>query len=1385
MVSASRTPPDPPSIFLAARVLHRFSGGRLAPMRFRLLVPAVLCLCGVGLVRGQNEEGETPEPIRVLIVSGGANHDYAERARILAAGIRQRSSRVLEFRTVVQGEGRSDLAFPIFEESEWTGEHDVVIHDYCLTRVNDPQVVDKVLAPHRAGKAALLLHATCLSFPGAGETWREFVGATVLGQDSTEPFTVGWKAPTDAIATGLAALPVPGGELYRIEGLASGTKAIGEAEGKGGAMQTVAWTHRYSDSSAPVFATTLGADTATFLDPVFLDLVTRGLLWSVDELQDDAFRKIEPEDSLPGFAPRRPERFQIRLGAGTGTRPSAQASTSNVADGHLAGFAVDGNPDSFWEAGEAGPASLQLVWPEENRVEALAIQWRDEAPADFFVESGLGPMKWSRIDGVKTVAKDGTMLLAMPEASMATRIRITVPSTPAGHVVGIREIAVYPALESVPATLLLERPLPEGLRATGEGSTARNIRIAPDWILEDLGELPAGFELSEAAESADGGLYLVGNSSGSSENSILFARPGSEGDFRFFPFLDRIGHEGSMTWDGEWVRIVNDGRITGFRDTNGDGVADERFHQGLLVRGDGSSVLRKMRAAPDGWCLAMERPSSEERTTRAFDRIVRFPIEGGEVATVWESARPLSDFSVDRFGRTYVLEAEGEWRLLPAVAGPVNEGDAVTWIAPEKKVEGRWGVDRLVREGEIGVEWISGDEPAFRIVADFGDYPVMLPTNPDSPYVFAKLPDGWRHYRLLHHEATRRHGIDLDRVPDDELIDLLADQSSAVRLEAGFEFFRRRRDRTSDTFLRLAQPGTDEYRAALAVIAQVPGKDAFGAIAREVEERGNPYAIRLLGDRSEAKNHPVFAAVTTETKPASSAALLGAIQRSETDVPGLARLAFSFAAHSDPELSSSARNFLVARDRWDLCLQVLDDPKSEVMHRTAFAILSESTDPAIVGEIIQRVKETRDPGFRRLGFETLCRIHVRIRAVGSDPGLSPIEVFLNESLRNPRFDRVYLLDRMLHHDIPLGDSSVLAELGESDLSLEPAIVPLLVRREGVPSSALQWIERIREDDSRDPGLRVQAAALAVREAGLPLRSRFEIAAEGFALDVEKESHDALVDSWSATAFDGEALSYLLGRTNRSVSAERFAAWTGAFAALAQNPDGQEELKTKASSVAASANSDLRELLLAAAALGFEDSGPYVAAAAASTDPELRQVAIDTARSLGLDPATGGALGSAIGSVGLEEAARMVAEAADSADEEAGWAVFQRERCANCHNIHGEGISFGPDIVAAAGTLSLDQFVGALLAPRVGRTEGYGSRVFEWETGLRLRGLVEERSDTMVTMRDAGANLLELPIERIRWEWPEDVSPTHRDFGASLAPVELASLRAFLRKVGGY
>ena len=54
----------------------------------------------------------------------------------------------------------------------------------------------------------------------------------------------------------------------------------------------VAWTNTYNGKTR-VFATTLGHNNSTVKDPLYLDLVARGLLWSLGKLDAEHLKAAE------------------------------------------------------------------------------------------------------------------------------------------------------------------------------------------------------------------------------------------------------------------------------------------------------------------------------------------------------------------------------------------------------------------------------------------------------------------------------------------------------------------------------------------------------------------------------------------------------------------------------------------------------------------------------------------------------------------------------------------------------------------------------------------------------------------------------------------------------------------------------------------------------------------------------------------------------------------------------------------------------------------------------------------------------------------------------------------------------------------------------------
>ena len=118
------------------------------------------------------------------------------------------------------------------------------------------------------------------TFPKA-TPWFEFTGLASTGHGPQEPIGLAFTDASNNITKGLKDWTTIKEELYNNIRIFDTAHPL--ARGKqGNSDVVVAWTNTYGKTR--VFSTTIGHNNATVEDPRYLDLVTRGLLWSVDKL---------------------------------------------------------------------------------------------------------------------------------------------------------------------------------------------------------------------------------------------------------------------------------------------------------------------------------------------------------------------------------------------------------------------------------------------------------------------------------------------------------------------------------------------------------------------------------------------------------------------------------------------------------------------------------------------------------------------------------------------------------------------------------------------------------------------------------------------------------------------------------------------------------------------------------------------------------------------------------------------------------------------------------------------------------------------------------------------------------------------------------------------
>lgn len=246
------------------------------------------------LAAGLLAAADAPKPIKALMITGGGFHDYTAQKKTLSEGISARMN--IEWTILQEGTTR-EHKHSVYENPDWAKGYDVIVHNECFGMVVDPEFVARVAAPHKAGVPAVVLHATVHSYRNvAGDAFREILGMRSMSHEARRDMVVKSLKTNHPVMRGFPdEWPNPQDELYKIEKTWDGVIPLAKAYGPETKQEhVVIWLNQMDRTK--VFATTLGHLDATMKTDVFLDLVTRGILWSVGKLGDDG-------KPLPGYGP--------------------------------------------------------------------------------------------------------------------------------------------------------------------------------------------------------------------------------------------------------------------------------------------------------------------------------------------------------------------------------------------------------------------------------------------------------------------------------------------------------------------------------------------------------------------------------------------------------------------------------------------------------------------------------------------------------------------------------------------------------------------------------------------------------------------------------------------------------------------------------------------------------------------------------------------------------------------------------------------------------------------------------------------------------------------------------------------------------------------------
>jgi type 1 glutamine amidotransferase len=254
-------------------------------------------LCAVSLLVASASfvaAADGPKPLRALLVAGGCCHEYGKQTGILKQGLEQRTFITVDI--AYTNDTTTRAQFEVYKNPDWAKGYDVIIHDECSADVKDMPYVQNILAAHKT-VPAVNLHCAMHSYRTGTDDWFKFIGIQSASHGPQEPIAIHFLDAQHPITATLGDWTTIKEELYNnikvfetATPIARGRQTVKRRDGTTKDDEyVVAWVNQHGNTR--VFSTTLGHNSATVGDTRYLDLVTRGLLWSCNKLNASYLKK--------------------------------------------------------------------------------------------------------------------------------------------------------------------------------------------------------------------------------------------------------------------------------------------------------------------------------------------------------------------------------------------------------------------------------------------------------------------------------------------------------------------------------------------------------------------------------------------------------------------------------------------------------------------------------------------------------------------------------------------------------------------------------------------------------------------------------------------------------------------------------------------------------------------------------------------------------------------------------------------------------------------------------------------------------------------------------------------------------------------------------------
>lgn len=1348
--------------------------------RFASLAKAFVSLA---LCLGLCAAAEAQKPIRALLIAGGCCHDYSDQHLVLAKGIQARAN--VQVDVYWTDDGSTNPPLMLFEDENWAAGYDVIIHDECAASNKDVAIVNRILEVHRK-IPAVHLHCAMHSFRTGTDLWFKHLGLQSTSHGPQQPIQINRVDKTHPITQPLADWKTGNEELYNnvkvfetAHPLMTGVQQF-ERNGKTITDKAVvAWTNQVP-GFARSFSTTLGHNTETVADARYLDLVTRGLLWSCDQLNEQYLTPFKGVNKV-SFISKAEAAIKKR-----GVMPKGAtlvvASATSTQSGNNPENAFDNDLETRWCAnGGSYPQSLAWQFEQPRKPETISIDWEfGDRPYRFTVEGSADGKTWKTLLDASKNEKAGNQPRALTLTEPVKFMRINGLGGSPGSWCSIRQVALggdkfsvlwpsvakgvgktfAPKLADPYKTSGNMPPTMEKMTAQREADILKDVRV-PDGFKATLFAAPPAVNYPVFVASApDGTVYVSSDGNGSlgrdpGRGRVIRLRD-LDGDGRAdeTKVFCEVDAPRGLVWDHDRLYLMHPPHLSVFIDHDKDGVSDE---QRILVRDlafgydkrPADHTTNGLSMGPDGWLYVAGGDFGFIDATGTDGR--KLTHRGGGVIRVRPDGTGLELYSN---GTRNILEVAISPRLDMFARDNTNDGGG--WDVRFHHFTGSddHGYPRLYKNfadecivpladygGGSGCGAVYVDEPGF---GSYNDAPLTADWGTGALWHHSVRPKG----ATFEETQTPQPLVRMTR-PTDADVDGHSRLYCASWKGATFKW-----QGPDVGYIVCVQPIDAPQRAMpdfaslssdqLAALFDDPSYRRRLAAQRELSRRQDPRAAELLNrvkSQRTAERNLVEDLQTTEDAALCAKAL----------------------SHADSVVVHVAIQQLGKRGAAEEAFAVFGNASSDTVKQAALRALAMIHREDVVSGLMERYESATAKSDRAILFAAICRLNFREAKWNGDSwGTRP-------DTRGPYYQPIAWeqTDRI--------QAFLQRQLGAAPAEDAAAMVATMNRNRMESSQGLQRLLQLALVDGR---LMPQAVKQIAAAKELPAQSMAVLAQaiKQPKLDGQSLLHcvEALSRMNEPAAIETLVKTLVRMQADRSMRGQYGRAQKVALeSALVQNQVGvliqmlgvdQPALGATESDccwamllqVASTSNASPEALELAEAAIesAWQDAssqaqlikvagewrnhlldGKIWSLYQSTENADLKRVAIQAVKQLDLvkrmqDDSP------KLGTLSAADALAMVASM--PGDVQLGKELFKQASCVNCHTVTKAGPQQGPYLGNIAKTYKRDQLAEAILIPSKTIAQGFATTQVLTIDGEVITGFVTDEQAEQVTIRDAQA-----------------------------------------------